>query len=526
MFLEKDDSYMEAYWDMLKREGDCYRECHEYGMAVQSFQDLLGQNISETSGMSWFHLHALLGLFTTWTDMKSFLSIINLVRSWKDATAKGPGSTSWLRRASHESALHTCIILAEKHVGAVEEIISLYEEAINYKPLDQPAMDISVEATRQLQYFQAVLRFHGSKSRKDQYQSIQCWEDIVLHSDKNSASYMTARNATRNLAPNLLDMAIAKLAEAPSSCSEDFASRLENLVNQNTTIICNLRQGYFDPRLCLARLYCVKQNHASASAQAQVRLCSAFDKWPEATDDASFSIRFSNLAQTLTVLDKDADAIAAWQAIGPYQPSSTTNAKVDGSGAGELLQPISEPPNKIRVPATSDKNLEDGPAASSSTTTATKAYLTGFGCDGGCGTKWTDMLADCWMCKHCLCVQLCQGCYKKLLEDNLHPLVCNKNHQMLFLPPFDWEAWRTTPADMMIVDKQLVPRKDWVDKIRKEYNVQQEEIDVIKIEKAMELWAGGVIAVRWRNRLQRAKTFREVAGAIVASSVMKQHRLE
>ena len=79
---------------------------------------------------------------------------------------------------------------------------------------------------------------------------------------------------------------------------------------------------------------------------------------------------------------------------------------------------------------------------------------------------------------------------------------------------------------MMTVDKKLVRRKDWVDKIRKEYNVQQEEIDFIKMEKARGLKAASVIAVWWRNRLQRAKTFREVADAIVASSVMKQHHLE
>ncbi|KAI4649313.1 hypothetical protein J4E93_003629 [Alternaria ventricosa] len=519
MFLETNNSYKEAYWDTLKREGDCYRECDDYDMAVQSYQELLSQDVSEASAGSRLHLHALLGLFETWSKTKSFQSIIDLIRGWKDATSKGRGPTYWLRKASREHALHRYIIVAAKQVGAAEEIISLYQQAIDYNPLDKPAvdgepgMDLSAEATTQLQYFQADLIFHGSGSNNDHLRSIQFWEDIVLRSDDNPASYVTAGNAARKLALALLDVAVAKLEEAPSSCSEDFTIRLENLVNQNTKIICYLRQGCFDPRLCLARLYCVKQNHTSASAQAQARLYSVFDKWPEATDDASLAIRFSNLAQTLTVLDKDADAVAAWQAIGPYQPSSTTNAKANGPGAGELPQPISELSNTDGVPVTSDKNLEDGPAESPSTTTATKAYLTGNSCDGGCGTEWTDMIADCWVCKHCLDVQLCQGCYKKLLDDDLHPLICNKNHKMLLLPPFDWEAWRTTPADMMIVDKQPVPRKDWVDRIRKEYNVQQAEIDFIKIEKARELKAASIIAltaVRWRNRVQRIRASRPV----------------
>jgi hypothetical protein len=104
----------------------------------------------------------------------------------------------------------------------------------------------------------------------------------------------------------------------------------------NTTVVCNLRQGYFDPRLCLARLYCLKKDYDSASLQAQARLCSVFDKWPKATDDNSLPLRFSNLAQTLTVLDKDVDAVAAWQAIKPYQLLHTSVVNADVPGIGGL----------------------------------------------------------------------------------------------------------------------------------------------------------------------------------------------
>jgi len=483
-------------------------------MAVQSFQDILSQDISEACGMSSLILDALSGLFKTWTDTKSFQSIIDLIRSWKDATAPGRGHMYWLRRASREHALHTCIIVAAKQVGAAEEIISLYQEAIDYKPPDQPivdgqpGMDISAEATKQLQYFQAVLKFHGSNSHNDHHEGIQCWEVIVLQSDENPASYMTAWHASRKLAPTLLDKSVVETLPALSSSSEDYISRLKKLASSNTAIICNLHQSYFDPLLCLARLYCVKEDHTSASTQAQARLWNVFDKWPEATDDDSLNLRFANLAATLTVLDKDADAIAAWQAIGPYQPLKAIAASADVPGTEELTQSNSEGPHTDGALAASDKKSEDISNAATSSTTTTKAYVLGYVCDGDCGVEWTDMVADCWACKHCLCVQLCPGCYKKLLDDDLQPLLCNKDHKMLYIPPFDWEAWRTIPADMMTVDNKLVHRKDWVDKIRKEYNVQQEEIDSIKMEKTRRkrgLKAASIIAVRWRNRLQRIR---------------------
>ncbi|KAL1604075.1 hypothetical protein SLS60_005667 [Paraconiothyrium brasiliense] len=510
LFLDTDDMYRTAYWKSLLAEGLCHRHCHDYELAVKSYQDLLEQDIDEESGMRWLHLDALSGLFATWTETKSYQSIIDFVRSWKNATAQNFGSTHWLRIAAHEDALHTSIIVAAKHAGAVEEIIALYQEAIDYKPpnlskVDEQSIDNSAEETEQLQYLQAVLRFHGSRSQHDQHRSIECWEEIVRRSDENPALYFTAWNASCRLASTLLEKAIAELLTVPSSPSENYISRLEKLANLNIKVVCNLRQGYFDPRLSLTRLYCLKKDLTSAKMQAQSRLCSVFDKWPEGTDDDSLPLRFSNLAQTLTVLDKDADAVAAWQAIKPYQLLHASIAEADFPGTGELTQSSSGVPPTNGAPATSDNTPEDDPDVSSSTTTTSKAYISDYSCDGRCGTEWNDVLADCWVCKHCLCVQFCAGCYKKLLADDLHSLICNKDHKMLFLPPFDWKAWRTMPADMMTVGKQLVPRLEWVDKICKEYDVQQAQIDLIKMEKARELKAASVIAVRWRNRLLKIR---------------------
>jgi tetratricopeptide (TPR) repeat protein len=510
LFLETDDPYKTAYWELLLAEGNCHRQCHDYNLAVKSLQDLLDQDIDKDSGMRWLHLDALSGLFTTWTEAKEYRSIIDFVRSWKDATAQSRGPTYLLRRAAYEDVFHTSIIVAAKHTGAVEEIISLYQKAIDYKlqnssTVDEQEMDTSAEATEQLQYFQAVLRFHGSGSRHDQHRSLQYWEEIVQRSDENPTLYFTARSACCRLAPTLLDKAVAELLTAQLSSAENYTNRLEKFANLNTTVVCHLRQGSSDPRLCLARLYCLKKDQVSASMQAQARLCSVFDKWPEVTDDHSLPLRFSNLAQTLTVLDKDVDAVAAWQAIKPYGILYTSIVNADVPVTGELTQPSSEVTNTVGVPLTSDKKSEDDPDASSSITTTTKAYISGYSCDGYCGTGWKDVLADCWVCKHCLCVQFCSECHRKLLADELHPLICNKNHKMLFLPPFDWKAWRTMPAHMMTVDKHLVPRSEWIERIRKEYNVQQEQIDFIKMEKARELKAASVIAVRWRNRLQKIR---------------------
>jgi tetratricopeptide (TPR) repeat protein len=510
LYYETDDRYKSAYWELLLAEGKCHRQCHEYNLAVKSFQDLLNEDIDEASGMTWLHLDAISELFTTWTEVKDYQSIVDFVRSWKNATTQSLGSTYWLRKVAYEDVFHTSLIVAAKNVGTIEEIATLYQEAIDYKPPSLPAtdeqvIDTSAEATQQLQYFQAVLRFHGSRSRHDQQSSIQYWEEIVRRSDENPALYSTAWRASGRLAPTFLDNAVAELVTAPSSSSENYVSRLKKFANLNITVICNLREGSFDPRLCLARLYYLKKEHASAFEQAQARLCSVFDKWPESVDDISLPPRFANLAATLNVLDKDVDAVAAWQAIEPYERMHAPIVDADAPGSAELEQPSSEESHTDGVPTTSKHESEDNIDTLPSATDDKKAYISGYSCDGHCGTIWKDVLADCWACKHCLCVQLCSGCHDKLLAGDLHPLVCNKDHKMLFLPPFDWEMWRTTPADMMIVDKQRVSRSEWIDGVRREFNVQQGQIDLIKIEKARGLKAASVFAVQWRSRLQRMR---------------------
>lgn len=422
------------------------------------------------------------------------------------------GPAYWLAKTNWVDKIHGSNVLAAKHVEAVEEICSLYQEAIDYMTVipssaDQQDIGVDSDAKGQLQYFQAALRFHGSHSQLDHDRGIQLWGDILRKGDDLSISWWTAREASRRLAPCLLDRAVtANQAALPGS--ESYLSRLEALTKMNNAVIRKSRQSQSDPHLYLARFYCLSGDHLSSFSEAQTRLCSVFDKWPEDATDDSLRLRFSNLAQTLTVLDKDVDAIAAWQTSRPLELQQPCTVEVP---ATIDLQPIdstsspSQPDSSLAKTAEAPKNGQD---ACTSVNAEPQAYIASYCCDGGCGTGWRDMLADCWVCKNCLCVQLCPACYQKLQTDGLHPLVCNPNHKLLYLPPFNKNLWQGMSADLMIVDKQPVPRSEWLNKIRNEYKVQQDQIDMLKMEKARKIKAAACIAkyvLRWRRRLLRIK---------------------
>jgi tetratricopeptide (TPR) repeat protein len=511
-FLDTDNDYKEARWTMLLAEGNCRRQCQDYTLAAQCFRDILDHDVGD---QSWVHSDALTGLFTTWNENKDYQLLIDHMRSWRDAEDKERGPTFWLQKTTQTDRIHGCIIAAAKHTEALEDVCSLYQGAIDEITKLTTAVgwqrdESLIDAKAQLQYFQAALRFHGSQSPYDHDRGIQSWEEMIRKCDDAASSRWKAYDASRKLAPSLLDKAVEEALLASPGLSETYSSRLEALARMNNAVIRNERQSQRDPRLCLMRLYHLRGKQDSAFLEAQTRLCSVFDGWPKDIGDDSLPLRFQNLAQTLTVLDKDFDAVAAWQATDPQNsqqittPSNTAQPTDTGSG---LVQ--SDPPSVEGVNAA--ENHRD---ASISFEATPIAYVAGFYCDGECGTRWKDMLADCWVCKYCLCVQLCSGCYRKLQADDLDPLICNKSHKHLYLPPFDQAMWRSVSPDMIIADKQPVPRLQWLNKIRDEYGVQQEQIDMLKIEKARELKAATCIAMhylKWRRKHLKTKVKKDPA---------------
>jgi hypothetical protein len=508
-FFQNDKEYQLAYWDVLLAESDCNRQSRDYEAAARCYRDILNQKVEGELWPGEVHTTALLGLFTTWTEMKNYRSVVDFMRSWKNTAATDRSPAYWLHKVAYADNLHGQVATAAKYADAVDELCSLYQEAIDYKPTkpstaEEEENNASPHTKGQLQYYQAVLRFHGSHSEHDHLRGLQSWEEIVQKSDEPSMSWFTAYSASKRLARTLLDKAAAENTAASSEISGSYISRLETLAKMNNRVIRDLRQGQSDPRLCLLRLYRLRGDNALAFAEAQNRLCSVFDKWPKDADDDSLQLRYQNLAQTLTVLDKDLDAIAVWQTVKPQKPQDS-NA-TDGK-ASDSQQPIDSSSDNVQSSGTPVPPTEKATQAadtSKPTASTPKAYISGYVCDGCYETHWKDILADCWVCRNCLCVQLCPPCYEKLKTDSGHPLVCNKEHKMLYLPPFDKSVWQSMSSDMTIVNGQPVPRLEWLNKIRDEYGVQQEQIDVIKFEKARELKAASCIAkhiLRWRRRL-------------------------
>lgn len=503
-YSTSDKEFREAHWQMLLAEGNCYKQLQDHVMAVKRFTDILSQNF-EGPNAKGVHIRALSQLFSTWSRAKSYVSIIDFVRCWKEADAADRGSTYWLSRIAKNASIQGYIIVASKHTGAVDEMYALCQAAIvcltsNSDAYKKPYHEHSSGIASHLQGFQAALSLHASFSQSDHDRGIRLWEDLVRNSVDVPGHSWAAQQAIHELAPCLLDKAIDEDSIPCTSSSDSYVSRLEALTPVEDDRLRDL-QVIFDPRLCLARLYHLKGNRDRALLQARERLCSVFDRWPKDAHDDSLVERFQILAPTLTVLDKDADAIAAWQATCPRSAPETKtvdSGNINDKGPAGSKSSSAPFDSCAVVEVDTDENKEAS-LNSVARGSKPKAYISTFACTGRCGTFWP-VLADVWICRNCFIVQLCPACYQKLQDEELPPLTCNKRHKHLYLPIFDKELWQTLSADMMVVDKKPVARVDWVNKLREEYQVQQEQIEMIKIEKARELKAKACIAryvIRW-----------------------------
>ncbi|KAJ4352115.1 uncharacterized protein N0V89_007461 [Didymosphaeria variabile] len=495
--IDTDKDFKDVYWDrILLPEGNFHRELRDIPAAIKCYQDILAQDAEQAGA---YHADALAALFALWIEIGDSDSIVSFLR---DKRAEKTLSY-WLGNIiGSRDDVHNNIIKAAKQSTAVEEVSQMYDEVIDptiessyddsddEKSSEQKASDDANISRENLRFFRAMLNFHVSERHHEHEKALEVWEQMVFNPSNTSDAYWVAYKARRLLARALLDKGAAEATTA------GYVTRLEALCRSNQENVRGFRQSQHDPCICLARLHLLKDSQKLADEEARTLLRGVFDNWPEDLNDPSLSMRFGVLAQILAIFNMDDDAIAAWQALKPRQVERT---------ATEKAEDVSETQSTL----TQDKPAEF-------TVPTIEAYICGYVCDN-CNTTWDNMLADCWDCKHCLCVQLCTPCHEKLLADEISPLVCSKEHEFLYLPKYDEEKWSSLPDDSIVVGGKSIPREEWLKQFRERFEVKQEDIDAYKLETARKLKATVCIAkyvLKWKRKrserqkkMKRARTF-------------------
>lgn len=524
--MEKDPDFVSDYWSSVPlHEGRIHRELGDLDAAEACFQEII-KNCPPDEGPGAREA-AIVNLFKLWDDRKAYIHVVNLVKQWA-GVADGPESAaSWLIRLARDDDFHRCLVSVTARQFEHADIIRSYEKALSIGDTNKQAADLA-----SLQAWHALLLFHSS-SDDQRARAFDLWQDVVESSGEDSQSFWHAYHTSRTLCKHLLDDAIAHSVAPPSSVATRHAERLAKLSQLNLPVIREAHKDNDDPRLALARLQTMAGESTEARATVRDRLRSLFDSWPESSEHRELINRHCRLAQTFTVLGDDENAIAAWQLLQPERPEAegdkddrengspyvdtsdtvagaSRNGKVDWQhddvANGEPSAHETKAGADVDDPGSAETHgnpagTPDGASSHPENLEDLTSLLT-FGCDG-CGFGWK-AFGDIHVCRHCMDAQFCAACHAKLRAGLLHVTICNKDHEHLYIPPFDRKQWEAMNPETMLVGGEVVSRKAWLDRLREQWGLGQSSIDELKSRMATQAQAAKVLT-RWRRALLKVR---------------------
>lgn len=322
--------------------------------------------------------------------------------------------------------------------------------------------------------------------------------------------------------------------EAASARLEESQKRLETLATKNTTILNYIRSGDSDPRLSLARLKLKIGDERGFRRIMMAKLQQLFDNWPDAEDTSALSARYASIAHTLAVADDDKNALAAWRLVAlPFKEpvetldedegegeskTSSSKANIDdcaatglassgGSNDADVGDAVET--NVDQVAQRDRQSFSDDAASGAADTSEfpqqnepttsvddddtyqisdTDVYQPGqeevdfaayvfSNCKNEyCSSYWF-IPENIYTCKSCPDVKFCRDCHQKLLDEELSPLICSPTHEFLYVPEIDRAAWAKIESDEMFVDGEVMKRDSWLEDLRAQWDLRQEQID-------------------------------------------------
>ena len=249
--------------------------------------------------------------------------------------------------------------------------------------------------------------------------------------------------------------------------------------------MANKEDYIFDQRVTeVARLLHLMGDEERARNMVRQKLLNGFKTTEVNPTTFKYGYWLREMAGVLQALDDETNAGAAWCLAVP-EKKDTTDENSGGQPTTVADHNGTSSQNEQQARSGAEPDLTDNETsvyhqemASSPQEVQLEGPLSNF-CDGLCDKRWT-YADDMWVCKDCADIQFHPACYDKLKNGTLERRVCNPLHHHFYIPPFRKEQWLATPADQMWVDGNLMPKKDWVEKIRVDWKIDEKTLLAVK----------------------------------------------
>ena len=413
-----------------------------------------------------------------------------------DETTKQDRLTQMFFYLASDDTYHATITKVARQNDSLEFIKNGYETAIsvaaskNTKDNVEKANPSPGVTAHLLMHFGFVLnRYHADQNEKSR--AIELWEQVLTI--KHGAEidwqlFLARREATKNLS-----FTYAQRAREAGSASELASQNLQKL---DKLMASGDMFAAFDDAMVK---YLRGRYHSTVNEKekAMELLKSSVELGLALLSDEDPSndfIGYGKLAECFKSVGDDKNALAAWSLIGP-----TTNLpiieppKVDVGPSTETRG--NEQSSMLDINSTGDHANKESdsheaidsqesylPSATPFSPPPLKRSATSFKikkpsgplsnrCDGRCGTTWT-FADDIYVCKDCIDVQFDHGCLELLRKGDLARNVCDKGHDFLHVEKYDFEKAARIGAGNVEVGGNVMTVKEWLDSIKKEWDVQ------------------------------------------------------
>lgn len=144
---------------------------------------------------------------------------------------------------------------------------------------------------------------------------------------------------------------------------------------------------------------------------------------------------YRGLARYFMCAGQDADCLAAWSLIVPYDDIEPQSSLSQSSLSTALRGPMSDM------------------------------------CDGGCHTIW-EFADNFYVCRECDYMEFDPECLKRLREGTLGDRICGQDHKMLYVPAYDGALWQKIGKGNVMVGEEVISVRDWLQRIKEKWGIR------------------------------------------------------
>jgi tetratricopeptide (TPR) repeat protein len=273
----------------------------------------------------------------------------------------------------------------------------------------------------------AILCFeNGSDDPGRRKFAIDQWESVLQIEEQSDEYYL---NITKVYVRDKLAIAYFKEACRDPSTATTLLQRLKELGSYMPKYVYSETTSYATE--LVARYYSLQGDYQKAIDALRPAVKHNMDMLSD-DDPLNDWQGYHGLARTFMRAGQDADCLAAWSSIAPFNEAEDAEDEKTSDG--------------LRGPMF--------------------CY-----CDGECGTTWT-VADDLYICRECDDVQFDLRCLNKLREGTLKRRVCGKDHDMLHVPAYDAAERQRIGDGNALIGEEIVSMSEWLQRIKEKWGLE------------------------------------------------------